>query len=164
MVDILYYFDLVANLCIKFLLPLLLIYVLVLFLQKKVFNVSKKKKLLQEASKHNAEGVIFGKSKSKIIYSPSSDEGHIAVFGGSGVGKTSAILIPTLRSWSGTSFTIDISGDICKNVDMPNKIVYEPENSNTLPYDIFHAIDQENNKFIQNEMLEQLSFLLMPDL
>ena len=163
MIDILYYFDLVAVICIKFLLPLLLIYVLFLFLQKKVFNVSKKKKLLQEASKHSAKGVIFGKSKSKVIYSPSSDEGHIAVFGGSGVGKTSAILIPTLRSWSGTSFTIDISGDICKNVHMPNKIVYEPENSNTLPYDIFHAIDQIDNEFKQNEMLEQLSFLLMPD-
>lgn len=163
MVDIIYYFDLIAKLCIRFLLPLLLVYVIIIFLNKKVINVKKKNKILEESSKAKANGVIFGKSKSKIIYSPSSDEGHIAVFGGSGIGKTSAILIPTLRSWDGTSFTIDISGDICKNVHMTNKIIYEPESSNTLPYDIFHAIDQEENEFKQNEMLEQLAFLLMPD-
>ena len=76
------------------------------------------RKDLIKARKSKAKGIIFGKEKSAYVYSPTSQEGHVAVFGGSGLGKTSAILIPTLRSWSGTSFTIDISGDICKNVEI----------------------------------------------
>lgn len=127
-----------------------------------------KKKYLNKTSqlkinfKNRASGVIFGKFGKIVTYSPTESEGHIAVFGGSGLGKTAAILIPTLRSWSGTSFTIDISGDICKNVDMPDKLIYEPENLNSTPYNLFGTIDQIKNKEDQNEALERLAFLMMP--
>lgn len=46
-----------------------------------------------------AHGVVFGKKGMKVVYSPSDQEGHIVCMGGSGVGKTSSLLIPTLRSW-----------------------------------------------------------------
>ena len=73
-------------------------------------------------------------------------------------------LIPTLRSWQGTSFVIDISGDICKNCpNIPHKLVFEPDNSSTIPYNIFSAIDQLNSVDDKHEALEQLSFLLMPE-
>ena len=58
-----------------------------------------------------------------------------------GLGKTSALLIPTLQAWQGTSFTIDISGDICRNIDKPHKMIYEPANPDSIPYNIFGAID-----------------------
>ena len=109
-----------------------------------------------------AQGILFGKRNGLIVYSPTDKEGHIAVLGGSGLGKTSALLIPTLRSWTGTSFTIDISGDICKNVDMSRKLIYEPANPRTVPYNIFGAIDVIKREDDQNEALEQLAFLLMP--
>lgn len=110
-------------------------------------------------------GVVFGKEKNgTTVYSPAADEGHIAVFGGSGSGKTSAILIPTLRCWPGTSLTIDISGDISSNVDCPNKLIYEPGNPFSVPYDIFAAIDGMDDEDDQNEALSKIAYLLIPEI
>ena len=61
-------------------------------------------------------GFTFGLLGGKKVYLPCDGEGHIAIFGGSGQGKTSALLIPSLRVWQGPFFCIDISGDISKNV------------------------------------------------
>lgn len=52
--------------------------------------------------------------------------------GPSGTGKTSALLIPTLRSWQGTALVVDISGDISANVNTPNKIVFDPTAENCI--------------------------------
>lgn len=115
-------------------------------------------------SQSSAHGVIFGKKRGRLAYSPENAEGHIGVFSASGTGKTSAVGIPTLRSWRGTSFIIDISGDICKNCpQMPDKIIFEPDNSSTIPYNIFSAIDALKSSEDKNEALEQLAFLLMPE-
>ena len=118
--------------------------------------------MLKESSRDSAEGIIFGIEKRNLVFSPTNAEGHISVFGGSGVGKTSAILIPTLLKWKGTSLTIDISGDISKNVNMENKLVYQPGNGSIL-YNVFYQIDLVDEKSKKNELLEQLAFLMMPD-
>lgn len=111
-----------------------------------------------------AHGVIFGKRGRRLAYSPTDAEGHIGVFSASGTGKTAAVGIPTLRSWQGTSFVIDISGDIFKNCpQMTDKLVFEPDNRTTLPYNIFGAIDTLPDTADKYEALEQLAFLLMPE-
>ncbi|MBU5249053.1 type IV secretory system conjugative DNA transfer family protein [Coprococcus comes] len=130
----------------------------------KLFKWNKERKcVLKTDLPKKAQGVLFGKKRGKIVYSPTDQEGHIAVFGGSGSGKTSAILVPTLRTWGGTSFVIDISGDICKNVDDVNKLVYEPANAHSTPYNIFGAIDDLKTETERMQALEQLAFLLMPE-
>lgn len=139
---------------------------IVFFLILDKINARKKRRLkeLKQASPAKAKGIIFGKRKGKVIYSPAGSEGSVGVFSASGTGKTSAVGIPTLRSWTGTSFTIDISGDICKNCpDMPHKLIYEPESPDTVAYNIFGAIDDLKAPEDKNEALEQLAFLLMPD-
>lgn len=111
-----------------------------------------------------AHGIIFGKRGARLAYSPENAEGHVGVFSASGTGKTSAVGIPTLRSWQGTSYVVDISGDIYRNCPkMPNKLVFEPDNSSTIPYNIFSAIDALKSSEDKNEALEQLAFLLMPE-
>lgn len=111
-----------------------------------------------------AHGVIFGKKGARLAYSPENNEGHIGVFSASGTGKTSAVGIPTLRAWQGTSFVIDISGDICKNCPkMPDKLVFEPDNNSTIPYNIFSVIDTLSSIEDKNEALEQLAYLIMPE-
>lgn len=116
------------------------------------------------ASPARAHGIIFGKKGARLAYSPERAEGHIGVFSASGTGKTSAVGIPTLRSWQGTSFVIDISGDICKNCpEMPNKLIFEPDNNTTLPYNIFAAIDTLKSSEDKHEALEQLAYLIMPE-
>lgn len=95
-----------------------------------------------------ARGVLLGQKYGLLAYSPERDEGHIIVMGPSGTGKTSALLIPTLRSWQGTALVVDISGDISANVDTPNKIIFDPMTKDCTPYDVdspkgthkFHSI------------------------
>lgn len=121
-------------------------------------------KELKKGSRKKAHGIIFGKQGIRLVYSPEDKEGHVGVFSASGTGKTASVGIPTLRAWHGTSYTIDISGDICKNCpDMPHKLVYAPENPDTAPYNIFAPIDDLDAIEDKNEALEQLAFLLMPE-
>lgn len=142
----------------------LLFVAVVLSLDKMKARKKKKLKELKQASPDKAHGIIFGKRKGKVIYSPAGNEGSVGVFSASGTGKTSAVGIPTLQSWTGTSYTIDISGDICKNCpDMPHKLIYEPESPSTTAYNIFGAVDDLSDPDDRNEALEQLAFLLIPD-
>lgn len=125
---------------------------------------SRQLKELKIGTLKTAHGIIFGKKGKQLVYSPEEAESHVGCFAATGSGKTSCIGIPSLRSWQGTSYTIDISGDIERNCpDMPSKLVYAPENPETVPYNIFGAIDDLTSKEDKYEALEQLAFLLMPE-
>ncbi len=127
---------------------------------------AQKKKItcLKQAKPEKAHGIIFGKKGSKVVYSPVNDEGFVGVFSATGTGKTSSIGIPTLRSWTGTSFVIDISGDINKNCpNIKNKLIYEPEDPDTLKYNVFGPIDDLKDPDEQDEALSELVHLLAPD-
>lgn len=138
-----------------------------LFLQGKgkVKSINKKKLVnLKWGKRNKIHGIIFGRMKNKVLYSSVSQEQHCFVCAGTGKGKTSSLLIPTLRSWTGSSLTIDISGDISKNCpNMENKLVFEPENEETIPYDVFSMIDKMDDTDKQNEALCQLAILLIPE-
>ncbi len=142
---------------------------LVILLLPSIFGKKKgkgKEKLreLKIGKRGKVNGIVFGrKGRGKVVYSPTDSEGCVFVGAGTGCGKTASLGIPTLRAWDGTSFTIDISGDICKNSEMENKLIFEPENKKTTPYNIFSVIDSMEDIEAQNEGLEQLAFLLMPE-
>lgn len=150
------------------LMPLALVFVLVCILIAigKAWWDWRKTKLTRGLGNHS-QGIIFGKQGPFNIFSKTGSEGHVVVFGGSGSGKTSALLIPTLNSWSGTSLTIDISGDINQNVKMSNKLVFDVEDPRSRPYDVFYSIDAMDamscSEDEQNEALQALALLLMPD-
>ena len=101
-----------------------------------------------------AKGVLFGKKYALLAYSPEQDEGHILVMGPSGTGKTSALLIPTLRSWQGTALVVDISGDISANVNTQNKIIFDPTADDCIPYDVFASINSITDETERQEGLE----------
>lgn len=140
---------------------------LLLFLQgrgKQKEHSKKKLVNLKWGKRNKIHGIIFGRMKNKVLYSSVSQEQHCFVCAGTGKGKTSSLLIPTLRSWTGSSLTIDISGDISKNCpNMLDKLVFEPENEETIPYDVFSMIDKMDDTDKQNEALCQLAILLMPE-
>lgn len=130
----------------------------------KIKLPKKEEKELREDIPEKAKGIIFGWKGKKLLYSSTESEGSVGVFSASGTGKTSAIGIPSLRSWDGTSFVIDISGDIEKNCPQINhKLIFEPENPNTTPYNIFGSIDQLPTPEDRHEALEELAYLLMPE-
>ena len=57
-------------------------------------------------------GIFFGKDFfGHLIGLPSFFEGHIAVFGPSGTGKTSGFCIPAEMTYEGSCFVMDIKGD-----------------------------------------------------
>ena len=113
--------------------------------------------------KARAQGVLLGKKFGLLAYSPEQDEGHILMMGPSGTGKTSALLIPTLRSWRGTALVVDISGDISANVQTANKMIFDPTATDCIPYDVFAPIDAVPDDTERQERLEQLAYLLLPD-
>lgn len=121
---------------------LLVILLLLVYLRGQVNHLPNpfSKKNLAYRQPAQARGILFGKKLSLLAYSPEQDEGHILVMGPSGTGKTSALLIPTLRSWQGTALVVDISGDISANVNTPNKIIFDLTAENCIPYDVFASI------------------------
>ena len=144
---------------------LLVILLLLVYLRGQVNHLPNPfaKKNLAYRQPAQARGILFGKKLSLLAYSPEQDEGHILVMGPSGTGKTSALLIPTLRSWQGTALVVDISGDISTNVNTPNKIVFDPTSENCIPYDVFASINEVTDDTERQERLEQLAYLLLPD-
>ena len=91
-------------------------------------------------------GFTFGLLGGKKVYLPCDGEGHIAIFGGSGQGKTSALLIPSLRVWQGPFFCIDISGDISKNVPGEKKALLAPDDpEHSVIYNVFDEIDRASD-------------------
>lgn len=144
---------------------MLLVLLLIVYLRGQMNhfpNLFAKKNLVYRRP-GQAKGILFGKKFGLLGYSPEQDEGHILVLGPSGTGKTSALLIPTLRSWQGTALVVDISGDISANVHTENKIVFDPTVADCIPYDVFASIHAVTDDTERQERLEQLAYLLLPD-
>ena len=129
---------------------------------------------LKEAPLKDSFGIIFGKKGRKVIVSPAEADGHILTCAATGMGKTTTA-ITSLRQWGSigkkdngkirrTMYCVDISGDIEKNCpQVDNKLIYAPLEKETSPYNLFGSIDVLQNINEQNEALEQLAILLMPE-
>lgn len=127
-------------------------------------------------SPDRAEGIIFGidPATGRFVCSPSNAEGHVLVVGGSGTGKTSALLVPTLRQWRGNALVVDISGDIARNVTwVIGKTVIGPSaNRYKQPSDVLMAWDplySADHAFMLNDedeffrQIEKIAYALLPD-
>jgi hypothetical protein len=60
-------------------------------------------------------GVFLGARGNQYVVKPENMDGHVLVAGIPGSGKSSCIAIPTLRSWRGSVFAIDIKGELYEN-------------------------------------------------
>jgi type IV secretion system protein VirD4 len=60
----------------------------------------------------SAEGIVLGKSGGRLVVKPATEDGHVLVTAGSGLGKTKSVAIPTLLRWPGSALVINIKGDI----------------------------------------------------
>ncbi len=132
---------------------------------------------LKRSSWAAASGLVFGKDKrGQIVHAPISKDGkHAIIIGGSGTGKSTSVIIPSLSHFAsmrdgssdgtGNFFAIDISGDISKAVCPEGSYIFAPCEPNTVPYNVFALIDGlKNDKQAQYEQLEKLAYLIMPDI
>ena len=114
--------------------------------------------------KEQAHGIIFGiQPNNQLFVSPEDEPYHTMVIGGTRSGKTSAILIPTLRSWQHTAFVVDISGDISSNVQRFDKVelnLTEPKEQ--VYYNIYHYVDAARTRTELWGQMEILATALMP--
>ena len=91
-----------------------------------------------------------GKSQNK--------DGHILVVGGSQTGKSSCIAIPTLSTWKGPIFAIDIKGELfeawnkyTRDHDRPAKCFEFTAEEGALHYDPFYRLREgDPNDLVQN--------------
>lgn len=85
---------------------------------------------LKKMGLHGSSGIVFGKMKNKLIEKPPSIDGHALIVGGSGMGKSKSVAIPTLMRWEGAAICVDIKGelsDVTKNLRPKGKTyVFNP--------------------------------------
>lgn len=117
---------------------------------------------LPNCSPYLVTGIVFGKNENgRLVCSPEDEDLHIAVFGRTGSGKTSAVLIPTLRAWEGAVFAIDIAGDLVSNAGRHDLFVLDIENP-SVKYDVFKAV-RSAPRDEQLEQLAMIAYTLIPD-
>ena len=96
----------------------------------------------------------------RYVGKPQDYDGHVMVVGGAGSGKSSCIVIPTLETWGGTFFAIDIKGELTAHWNRlegaaghkPAKIFnLSNERSIFSTYDPFHFMRQDwEDNLVQN--------------
>lgn len=119
-------------------------------------NNSEKKETLGTGHKGygvlKPEGFIFGKKGLNYISKPELTDGHIAVLGGAGSGKSSAIAIPSLISWNAPIFAIDIKGELSSKTINHRKAkgrnirVFNPTDRDSFGFNPFWILDNSTNK------------------
>ena len=92
---------------------------------------------------------LFGKDCS--VVKPIDEDGQIAIFGGSGSGKTSGPVIQTLcRTWRAPFFAIDIKGDLKANYDKiasnRNSKVFSLRGETAYTYDPFEFLRKDGEE------------------
>lgn len=94
------------------------------------------------------EGVVFGKYRNKYVSKKIYEDGHILIIGGSGSGKSSCLIIPTLLVNKGIgSFCIDIKGELSyKASEYTDKdtVIFNPLDRFGYGYDVFYALNEES--------------------
>lgn len=110
----------------------------------------------------NAEGIILGKIKNRLITRPSRGVGNLAVFALPGGGKTTSQIIPSALQFDGSVLAIDIKGDIYNGTKHKRNIkIFNPDDStNSCHFNPFYGIEKMNPTDRQI-LIEQLSLVLI---
>ncbi len=108
--------------------------------------------------------VFFGKSDyGEYVGKKDCVDGHVAVVGGSGSGKTTNNGIPTMFTWKGTIFSFDFKGDLIKFAERrkPKILYFLNGKQNRYFYDPFYFFKlSEEDKLIQGA--RELSNAIIP--
>lgn len=94
------------------------------------------------------EGVVFGKNRNKYVRKRPDEDGHVLIIGGSGSGKSSCLIIPTLLASKDIgSFCIDIKGELSyKASEYTDKdtVIFNPLDRFGYGYDVFYALNENS--------------------
>ena len=114
------------------------------------------------------DGIILGRYRGKYVYKPVDEDGHVFVVGGSGSGKSSAIVIPTILTNSNVGiFAIDIKGELshktCKK-GAKDCIIFNPQDRSSWGYDPFYMLNSNstNQEIMECMQLVAVSLISLP--
>ncbi|MCR5777060.1 MAG: type IV secretory system conjugative DNA transfer family protein [Lachnospiraceae bacterium] len=113
------------------------------------------------------EGFCFGKDKKsgRYVCKPLSEDGHIMIIGGSGTGKSSTLIIPTLMANKSTgSIVLDIKGELsAKSVDISdeNVMIFNPADRSSYGYDPLYMLKDGCTSQEIMETMQTIAFSLI---
>lgn len=114
----------------------------------------------------NPDGIIFGKIQDKYVRKVINEDGHVLIIGGSGSGKSSCVVIPTLLINDTTSiFAIDIKGELSsksKKYGDEKTVIFNPNDRRSYGYDPFYRIRENATDQEIMECMQTVSCSLIP--
>lgn len=95
------------------------------------------------------EGVLFGKQGNSYVRKSITEDGHVLVLGGSGSGKSSAGVIPTILANPETAiFALDIKGELSYKATKctdPKVMIVNPSNRGSCGYDPLYLLTSDSS-------------------
>lgn len=149
----------------NFIIVIAIIIIIVLLYLIHISNIIKTTYLSDLRIGIRPHGIVIGEVMGLCIYSPINREEHCITLGSSGSGKSAGVGIPTFNAWErcgGHSFTIDIGGDIVRNLTEDNFLIFDPLNPGTIAYNPFHFVDRMHDKISQDEALKNMAIGILP--
>lgn len=112
-------------------------------------------------------GIILGKDKrsGKYVCKPLEEDGHVFLIGGSGSGKSSAYVIPTLLiNKKVRIFAIDIKGELSfktAKYGSQHVLIFNPSDRSTWGYDPLYALTDESSTQQIMETMQTIAYSLI---
>lgn len=128
---------------------------------KEEKRLAQQKAVPQKLRSKNPEGIIFGRQGSQYIRKPIAEDGHVLVIGGSGSGKTSGSLLPTLlANPEAAVFALDIKGELSYKATKktnPQVLVVNPSDRSSAGYDPLYMLTSESSEMQIYETMRLIS-------
>ena len=130
----------------------------------------KKSAMYPRVNKHmrykTPTGVVFGKYRGRYICRDIKADGHVFCIGGSGSGKSSCVVIPTLLSNpKARIFAVDIKGELsyktAKYGDKHN-LIFNPQDRSKWGYNPFFSLNKESKGQKIFEVMQTITYSLIP--
>jgi len=114
-----------------------------------------------------SRGFVFGRDSSGCFaIKPEDTDGHIMIVGGVGTGKSSCIVMPTLRAWNSRVFVVDIKGELSDYAKKyrRNIKVFNPQDKSAYGYDPYAFLRGCSNLAQEIRAIAHCLIPLTPDI
>lgn len=135
------------------------------------YSTEKKKAMYPEVPKSlichvKPQGIVLGKYHQRYVCKEIGDDAHYLIIGGSGSGKSSALVIPTLLvNQTVPAFVIDIKGELSRLTQKKgdkNVRIFNPNDRMSYGYDPFCRLTKNSNEQEIYETMQMITFSLIP--
>ena len=110
-------------------------------------------------------GIILGKYHGKYVCRPVEQDGHYLIIGGSGSGKSSSLIVPTLLINNDVpAFVLDIKGELSRLAKKKGDAkvhIFNPNDRRSYGYDPFYNLKKESTEQEILETMQMVTFSLI---